>query len=131
MKESDVWKNKSYKIKKNKEPKEHNVLGSMHFYGEKKIFDKLNEMDNMINDKNISRSKYYCKVLKICGPFCILPTVIGASSNFFKTEGSPYQNEICGVLIPIVIIILLIVIYISLINIKYHYLKNKKNKNML
>ncbi|CAG9483131.1 unnamed protein product [Plasmodium vivax] len=129
MKESDVWKKRSYKIKKNKEPKEHNVFGSIHFYGEKKIFDRLNEMENMINDKNRSRSKYYWKVLKIFGPFCILPIVIGASASPFTEKNDTNTNIICGLLVPVVII-LLIVIYISLINIKYHYLKNKNNKNI-
>ncbi|CAI7718066.1 Plasmodium exported protein, unknown function [Plasmodium vivax] len=131
LKESDVWKNRSYKIKKKKEPKEHNVFSSMHFYCEKKIFDRFDEMENMINDKNINKSKYYWKVLKTFGSFCILPIVIGTSSIPFKEAKGTNENVICGLLILSIIIILLIVIYISLINIKYHYLKNKKNKNIL
>ncbi|KMZ82579.1 hypothetical protein PVIIG_02372 [Plasmodium vivax India VII] len=93
MKESDVWKKRSYKIKKNKEPKEHNVFENIHFYGEKKIFDRLNEMENMINDKNISSSKYYWTVLKIFGLFCILPIVVGASAIHY-VEPSVYTKNI-------------------------------------
>ncbi|KNA01650.1 hypothetical protein PVNG_04887 [Plasmodium vivax North Korean] len=92
LKESDVWKNRSYKIKKKKEPKEHNVFSSMHFYCEKKIFDRFDEMENMINDKNINKSKYYWKVLKTFGSFCILPIVIGTSSIPFKEAKETNEN---------------------------------------
>ncbi|KNA01658.1 hypothetical protein PVNG_04895 [Plasmodium vivax North Korean] len=76
LKELRMHQMKTMKLKNKNVRNKPNLLKRMDIFCEKKVFDKLNEIHNIICDKSISHGKYFVTVLKIFGLFYMVPIFV-------------------------------------------------------
>ncbi|VUZ93466.1 Plasmodium exported protein, unknown function [Plasmodium vivax] len=130
LKESNMWPKKTYKVIKKKKPNEKDIFKRIDFCFEKQVFDMFSEMDNMLNNKNVTRKKKRFVVCKNLSLFIILPLFFGICSFLLKDTISdvvsvPLELILYSFFIPSVIFLLLTT-YILIKCVKYNILKKNK-----
>ncbi|KMZ88975.1 hypothetical protein PVBG_02949 [Plasmodium vivax Brazil I] len=133
LKESNMWPKKTYKVIKKKKPNEKDIFKRIDFCFEKQVFDMFSEMDNMLNNKNVTRKKKRFVVCKNLSLFIILPlffvicSFLLKGTNLWNRVSDPAEFMLGSLFIP-AIIFLLLTAYVFIKGVKYNILKKNKCK---
>ncbi|SCO70746.1 Plasmodium exported protein, unknown function [Plasmodium vivax] len=131
LKESNMWPKKTYKIIKKKKSNEKDIFKRIDSCFEKQVFDMFSEMDNMLNNKNVTRKKKRFVVCKNLSLFIILPLFFVICSFLLKdlnlwNEVSMHKELMLNSLFIPAVIFLLLTAYILIKSVKYNILKKNK-----